>query len=211
MDKLRAYTVYLIVWRSKCLPLPLLRPLDASSDLVPTHPILNSPSTPNTRKRQRIDYLPLHNGPPRGAPPTTTSPQQITAPSAPVARMLPPSWPRIPQPQLSADTVENNIDTYLDTPCVKYFGPKTIDQSQWVLDWWNANKSQYICMACVAREFLAIPASEVDCERLFNEGRDLLGIRRYSISGNTMSTMMLLKSRKDQWNLLKQGNKLGML
>jgi hypothetical protein len=48
-----------------------------------------------------------------------------------------------------------------------------------------------VCTA--AREILAIPASEVDCERLFNEGRDLLGIRRYTMSGETMRIMMLLK------------------
>jgi hypothetical protein len=36
-------------------------------------------------------------------------------------------------------------------------------------------------MALVAREILASPASEVDYKRLFNEGRDLLGIRRYAI------------------------------
>jgi hypothetical protein len=52
----------------------------------------------------------------------------------------------------------------------------------WILNWWNANKSQYKCMALAAREILAIPASEVDCERLFNEGRDLLAIRRYAMS-----------------------------
>jgi hypothetical protein len=111
--------------------------------------------------------------------------------------------------QSSADTVENDIDTYLDTPCIKYFGPKTIDQSQWVLDWWNANKSQYTCMACVAREFLAIPASEVDCERLFNEGRDLLGIRRYSMSGNTMRTMMLLKGALRSMEFAKAEEQVG--
>ena len=48
-------------------------------------------------------------------------------------------------------------------------------------------------MCTAAREILAIPASEVDCERLFNEGRDLLGIRRYTMSEETMRIMMLLK------------------
>jgi hypothetical protein len=48
-------------------------------------------------------------------------------------------------------------------------------------------------MALAAREILAIPASEVNCERLFNKGRDLLGIRRYAMSRETMRIMMLLK------------------
>ncbi|KAK9320426.1 hypothetical protein V1517DRAFT_329402 [Lipomyces orientalis] len=31
-------------------------------------------------------------------------------------------------------------------------------------------------------DYLAIPASEVAVERLFNSGRDLLGLRRHSLS-----------------------------
>ena len=46
----------------------------------------------------------------------------------------------------------------------------------------------------MAREILAIPMLEVDYKRLFGEGRDLLGIRRYSLSGETIRVMMLLKS-----------------
>jgi hypothetical protein len=49
------------------------------------------------------------------------------------------------------------------------------------------------CMALAAKEILAIPASEVDCERLFSQGRDLLAVRRYAMSGETMRIMMLLK------------------
>ena len=95
--------------------------------------------------------------------------------------------------QSSDDPLEHDIDTYLDSPRVRYNGKKTDDQTQWILSWWNANKSQYNCMALAAREFLAIPASEVDCERLFSTARDLLAVRRYAMSGETMRTMMLLK------------------
>jgi hypothetical protein len=66
-----------------------------------------------------------------------------------------------------------------------------------------------VCTA--AREILAIPASEVDRERLFNEGRDLLGIRRYTMSGETMSIMMLLKgalrSKKEMESTAKSTTK----
>jgi hypothetical protein len=44
------------------------------------------------------------------------------------------------------------------------------------------------------QDILAIPASEVDCERLFSDSRDLLGIRRYAMSKETMRIMILLKS-----------------
>jgi hypothetical protein len=48
-------------------------------------------------------------------------------------------------------------------------------------------------MLRVARDYPEIPTSEVDCERCFGGGRDLLRIGRYSINANTMRTMMLLK------------------
>jgi hypothetical protein len=49
-------------------------------------------------------------------------------------------------------------------------------------------------MAAAARALLAVPASEVDVERLFSGGRDLLGIRRYALKGETMRILTLLKS-----------------
>ena len=67
------------------------------------------------------------------------------------------------------------------------------DQTQWILDWWKANESEYHCMAQAARDYLAIPSSEVDIERLFSLGRDILGVRRFSMGMDTMRTLVLLK------------------
>jgi hypothetical protein len=47
-------------------------------------------------------------------------------------------------------------------------------------------------MAAAARDFLAIPASEVAVERLFNVARDLIGVRRYSMKADTMRMLMLM-------------------
>ena len=105
------------------------------------------------------------------------------------------------------EAIEHDIDTYINTPRVKYHGTKTEDQSQWILSWWNANKSQFPCMALAAREFLAIPASEVDCERIFSEARDLLGVRRYAMNGETMRTMMLLKGALRSKRLIEEAEK----
>jgi hypothetical protein len=49
-------------------------------------------------------------------------------------------------------------------------------------------------MAAAARAFLAVPSSEVDVERLCRGGRDLLGIRRYALKGETMKILTLLKT-----------------
>jgi hypothetical protein len=48
-------------------------------------------------------------------------------------------------------------------------------------------------MYAIARDYLVIPGTEVDVERLFNMGRDLLGLRRVSMKGETMRAIMIVK------------------
>jgi hypothetical protein len=49
-------------------------------------------------------------------------------------------------------------------------------------------------MVEAARDLLAVPGSEVDVERLFSGRRDLLGIRRHGLKGETMRILTLLKA-----------------
>ena len=86
-----------------------------------------------------------------------------------------------------------DIDRYLDTPPIAFKLNKADDQTLWTLNWWDGNKYEFPCMAQAARDYLPIPASEVDVERLFNVGRDVLGVRRFAMSGNTLRTVMMLK------------------
>jgi hypothetical protein len=63
-----------------------------------------------------------------------------------------------------------------------------------VLNWWRSHKSEYPIMSQVAQDYLAIPAGEVDVERLFLSGRDLISIQRHSLSIDTMRALMILRS-----------------
>ncbi|KAJ6168055.1 HAT dimerization [Penicillium chrysogenum] len=63
------------------------------------------------------------------------------------------------------NVAESDIDQYFDTPTV----------------------------STGFEDHLAIPAAEVDVERLFNGGRDVLGIRRFSMKGKTLGTLIRLK------------------
>jgi hypothetical protein len=49
-------------------------------------------------------------------------------------------------------------------------------------------------MAKVVRALLAVPGLEVDVKRLFSRGRDLLGIWRFALKGETMRILVLLKA-----------------
>ena len=48
-------------------------------------------------------------------------------------------------------------------------------------------------MAAAARDYLAVPGLEVDIERLFSDGRDVLGIRRFALKGSTLRDLMICK------------------
>ena len=83
----------------------------------------------------------------------------------------------------------SDIDQYFDNPRVTIVD--TTD-TNWLCNWWRVHKDELPQMAAAARDFLAIPASEVAVERLFNKGRDLLGIRRHSMKAETTRMLILI-------------------
>ena len=48
-------------------------------------------------------------------------------------------------------------------------------------------------MFAVARNYLPVPGAEVNVERLFNIARDILGLRRALIGGETIRALILVK------------------
>ena len=89
---------------------------------------------------------------------------------------------------------ENDIDRYFDGPVIPLAlvnGNASLVQQ--VLDWWAIHKHEFLLIFVIARDFLPIPGAEVDVERLFNIGRESLGLRRMSMSVKTMRALVLLK------------------
>lgn len=91
-----------------------------------------------------------------------------------------------PQPQVS------DIDKYFDSS-LEYSSIANNDDPMWICKWWHRYKHDYPQMAAAARDYLAIPASGVAVERLFNKGRDVLGIRRHSMNSESLRMLMLLE------------------
>jgi len=85
-----------------------------------------------------------------------------------------------------------DIDQYFNTEVVG-FTANIRDNHTQVQNWWNSNKSEFPCMTAEARDYLAIPSSEVDIERLFSDGRDILGIQRFALQGATITDLMVCK------------------
>jgi hypothetical protein len=84
---------------------------------------------------------------------------------------------------------ESDIDRYLRQDTVYHNGTGR----DWLCKWWQNHRADYPGMASAARWYLAIPASEVAVERVFSQGRDLIGVRRHSLSGETMRMVMLTR------------------
>jgi hypothetical protein len=85
--------------------------------------------------------------------------------------------------------IGSDINQYFDTPRLSVINTS---DPQWLCNWWRLHRDEFPQMAAAARDYLAIPASEVAVERLFNVGRDLLGIRRLSMTADTIRMLMLL-------------------
>ncbi|KAN0068712.1 Ankyrin repeat-containing domain protein [Elaphomyces granulatus] len=56
----------------------------------------------------------------------------------------------------------------------------------------------YLLMAQAVRDYLPVPSAEVGIEQVFSGGRDVLGLRRQSMSAETMQWLMLLKGANEK-------------
>lgn len=96
-------------------------------------------------------------------------------------------------PSVTERLPRSDINEYFDSSRVRVADPTAITKAKWLLQWWNTHREKMPQVAAAARDYLAIPKSEVAVERLFSQAHDLLGIQRFSMNRDTMRTMMLLQ------------------
>jgi hypothetical protein len=111
-----------------------------------------------------------------------------SSPSKPTAKTI---EARILQKLQAPRQQFSDIDSHFKYGAVTVRNP-AIQDKEWLF-WWRTHYHEYPHVAAAAEDYLAIPASEVAVERLFNNGRDLLGLRRHSQHGETMRRLMLLR------------------
>uniref|UniRef100_U9T1K9 HAT C-terminal dimerisation domain-containing protein n=1 Tax=Rhizophagus irregularis (strain DAOM 181602 / DAOM 197198 / MUCL 43194) TaxID=747089 RepID=U9T1K9_RHIID len=81
---------------------------------------------------------------------------------------------------------ESELDLYLKSPIVS----GKVD----LLQWWRINESQYLHLAAMTRDYLAIPAISTPIEKAFLGGTNLINQKRCSLSTETIRACMCLKS-----------------
>ena len=80
----------------------------------------------------------------------------------------------------------SEVERYLATP--------TIGESEDVLAWWKQHQSVYPCLARIARDYFAIPATSVPAERVFSGGADLVTKKRGALHEETIEACICLDS-----------------
>jgi hypothetical protein len=87
----------------------------------------------------------------------------------------------------------SNINSYINSDLIAFKLNKANNQGQLIKDWWAVYKYEFSYMSQVACDYLLIPALEVNVKRLFNIGRDVLGIQRFLMTRETLKTCIILK------------------
>ena len=72
-----------------------------------------------------------------------------------------------------------------------------------LLEFWKRAEGTFPIIAEMAREFLAIPASGVGVERLFNQARDICTYRRHRLKLETLRLLVILMCI-DSFNLKEE-------
>lgn len=76
-----------------------------------------------------------------------------------------------------------------------YLAGNVIPRSSDPLVWWKQNQSCFPGLAKVARRYLAIPATQVESERLFSSAGNTVTTRRENLSAENIEQLVFLNSR----------------
>ena len=69
-----------------------------------------------------------------------------------------------------------------ETELERYLAAPPIKRTEDILGWWKHHQEEYPCLARIARDYLAIPATSVPAERVFSRGTDLITDKRGSLN-----------------------------
>ncbi|KFY49456.1 hypothetical protein V495_00589 [Pseudogymnoascus sp. VKM F-4514 (FW-929)] len=71
-----------------------------------------------------------------------------------------------------------------------------------ILKYWQSKQYQYPLIASIAKDYLAIPATSADSERVFSVGGDIITKKRNRLSPSTLRYLLCLRN----WGILSQGD-----
>ena len=72
--------------------------------------------------------------------------------------------------------------------------PRSDDHTAQVLDYWQSQEALQPALTLMARDTLAVPATGIDVEQLFSQGRNAVNHHCYRLDKQTISDIMFLRS-----------------
>lgn len=91
---------------------------------------------------------------------------------------------------LMADVDE--LELYLNEP--RHLRDRTKSESQAILEYWKQHEPIWPRLALMVRDVLAVPASGIDVEQLFSQGRNTISNHRHRLSEQTISDIMVYRT-----------------
>jgi hypothetical protein len=76
----------------------------------------------------------------------------------------------------------------------RYLSEQPSSEDTDILEWWRQHAGTYPCLARIARDYLAIPATSAPAERVFSGGADVVSKKRASLNENTIEASICLGS-----------------
>jgi hypothetical protein len=143
--------------------------------------------------RFKVDYYDQHNW----------EPEMIAHAKDALRRAMesykPSEWPSSPADRVVSPEAGGSMRAHLrKRRCVrseleKYLAESVVDDlDEDILEWWKCHARTYPCLARIARDYLAIPATSAPAERAFSVGKDLVPDNRGSLSEKTIQACMCL-------------------
>ena len=90
------------------------------------------------------------------------------------------------------DDSDEETDNNIDKEIIAYKNEKKLKQSDNPITFWSTKKCMYPNLYPLALQYLAIPATSADSERLFNKAGDLINARRTRLSQVNVDKIIFL-------------------
>ncbi|KAI1003296.1 hypothetical protein K3495_g4915 [Podosphaera aphanis] len=97
---------------------------------------------------------------------------------------------------------QSSIDRYFNENPISY--TTETESKDWVMKWWLNHQREYPALTAAAKVFLCILISTVSVERLFNTGRDMLGLRWHKLDPDSIRMLMILYHNLKQKELSQE-------
>lgn len=90
------------------------------------------------------------------------------------------------------DNLHDEMNLYLNEARIRRDHSQS--ESQQILEYWKSREVCWPRLTSMARDVLAVPASGIDVEQLFSQGRNTVSVHRHRLNEDTISDIMMYRT-----------------